>query len=421
MTNNEAWRYLFAALGIDEQLAANGRFDLSADRIKELTGKEPRTMSKWDTRDSRPEVLKRAEVTILPTSRHGYILLRGDGYCTLPPTGPARYHSPRELAPYTTLPWREELTKESAAIDVAAISHLLHNFTGDRALALTIRGRSGTPAFAFNFEGSSGRTHQLLIDRAQVEVDAGFEGDSIWLVEAKLGEPADFLIRQLYYPWRQWRELSGKEVVPLFLSYVNRTFGLFRYAFADPGHYHSIQLREHGWFTLDYPSEVRPLDELFDGTRPVTRPAGEIPFPQADTLGTVITTVELFAHDASRTVDIAQTMGFDDRQGAYYAAAARWLGFVDRQLRVTEEGMRFVRATRWQRFAILFKALAATPVFHRAVRAKLEGRPLDEDSVTVLIETGGYATKTTARRRSKTVESWLEWLWREHANLREAL
>jgi hypothetical protein len=418
MNYNDAWKKLFADLHIAARLDADGRFDLAAEKIKTLTGKEPRNMSKWDTRDARPDVLQKAGVTILPTSRHGYTLVRGDGYCALPLAGPARYHSPAKLQPYTTLPWQEELTRESAAIDVAAISLMLQKFTGDHELALTIRGRSGTPAFAFRFRGQD-RVHRLAIDRAQVEVDAGFEGDKIWLLEAKLGEPADFLVRQLYYPWRLWREITEKEVVPVFLSYVNKTFGLFRYSFDDPEDYHSVQLREHGWFTLDEPSAVRPLGELFAETGPVQRPPGPIPFPQADTLGTVITTVELFAHEAARTTDIAMAMNFDDRQGIYYAAAARWLGFVEgvRRLRVTREGERFVRASRWERFELVFRAVAATPVFREAIRAKLEGHPLTEGEITEMIERPGYATKTTAKRRSKTVASWLEWLWREHANL----
>lgn len=420
MTNNEAWKKLFAELHILAHLDADGRFELAAHQIKALTGKEPRNMSKWDSRDARPDVLKKADVTILPTSRHGYTLVRGDGYCSIPPAGPARYHSPARLQSYTTLPWKEELTKESAAIDVAAISQMLQKFTGDPELALTIRGRSGTPAFAFRFHGKD-RVHRLEIDRAQIEVDAGFEGGKIWLLEAKLGEPADFLVRQLYYPWRLWRDITKKEVVPVFLSYVNKTFGLFRYAFDEADDYHSVRLCEHGWFTLDEPSQVRSMADLYLEAKPVARLPGDIPFPQADTLGTVITAVELFAHEATRAADIAAVMSFDERQGIYYSAAARWLGYVDRALDLMPEGERFVHASRWERFELLFRAVAATPVFREAIRAKLDDRPLAEDEITELIERGGYATRSTARRRSKTVASWLDWLWREHANLTSSM
>ena len=420
MTNNDAWKKLFADLRIVARLDVDGRFDLEAAEIKALTGKEPRNMSKWDTRDSRPDVLKKADITILPTSRHGYTLVRGDGYLSIPAAGPARYHSPARLQTFTTLPWKEELTKESAAIDVAAISLMLQKFTGDHELALTIRGRSGTPAFAFRFRGRHDRVHRLEIDRAQIEVDAGFEGEKIWLLEAKLGEPADFLVRQLYYPWRLWRESTKKEVVPLFLSYVNKTFGLFRYTFDDVEDYHSVRLCEHAWFTLDEPSAVRSPPDLIADAAPVRRPPGrgQIPFPQADTLGTVITTVELFAHEASKATDIAAAMNFNERQGGYYSAAARWLGFIDHESHVTALGAQFVHASRWERFGLLFRAVAATPVFREVIQARLEGRECSEAWIADMIHRARYTNETTARRRTKTVVSWRDWLWREYANLR---
>lgn len=38
----------------------------------------------------------------------------------------------------------------------------------------------------------------------QIEVDLGCEGrNDIVLIEAKVGQPADFIIRQLFYPYRK--------------------------------------------------------------------------------------------------------------------------------------------------------------------------------------------------------------------------
>lgn len=416
MNMNQAWEKLFADLNIREKLESSGRFDLKADQIKTITGKEPRNMSKWDSRDARPEVLRRAAVTILPTSRQGYALLKGDGYSDLPLSEPAIHHPPQNLEKFTTLPWREELTKESVAIDVAVISLMMEKFTGETDLALTIRGRSGTSEFGFDFQGA-GRTHRLTVDRAQIEVDAGFEGEQVWLIEAKIGEPEDFLVRQLYYPWRLWRTLTRKPVVPLFLTYTNKTFGLLRYEFTAPENYHSLVLREKRWFTLDAPEGVDSLENLFESVRPVT-PAK--PFPQADTLGTVIAAVELYAGEFSAASDLAERLGFDERQGQYYTTAALWLSLVERaagKISLSPRGKEFVAATRWARFKILFQAVAATPVFRECILRNLEKNPMPADEIADLILAKGFANKTTAGRRAQTVISWLDWLWREHANL----
>jgi hypothetical protein len=40
------------------------------------------------------------------------------------------------------------------------------------------------------------------------------------------------------------------------------------------------------------------------------------------------------------------------------------------------------------------------------------------EEIVELILAKGYANKTTAGRRAQTVVAWLDWLWREHANLK---
>ena len=421
LTMNQAWKILFDKLDITERLDCDGEFSLTADKIKKLTGKEPRVMSKWDSRDARPEVLRDAGVTVLPTSRQGYVLLKGDGYFGLPAGGPSTYHSPERLEPYTTLPWRGKLTKEPLAIDVALASSMLRTFTGEKQLALTIRGRSGTPQFAFQFDGVL-KPHRVTVDRAQVEIDAGFEGDRVWLVEAKIGEPEDFLVRQLFYPWRLWKALTTKEVIPVFLTYSNRSFGFFRYRFLDENRYHSIELVEKRWYTLDAPAGVPPLDELYRQTHPVKPPTDV--FPQADTLGTVIAAVEHYADEATTAAEVSKRLGFDPRQGAYYTAAAEWLGLArrhDGRVTLTQRGAAYVRSARGQRFKVLFQAIVTTPVFREAIAARLANHEMPEDEIADRIRAGGYAYGTTPARRAKTVVAWLNWLWREHANLsREA-
>jgi hypothetical protein len=417
MSYNQAWKLLFEKLHIQKHLDETGEFSLSAKQINSLSGVQARNMTKWDSRDARPEILKDAKVTILSTSRTGYVLLKGDGYSNLPASEPSIYHSPKKLEPYTTLPWREELTKESLAIDIAAISSMLKTFTQEDSLALTIRGRGGSSKFNFNFQ-SLVKQHRVTVDRAQTEVDSGYEGDRVWLIEAKIDEPEDFLVRQLYYPWRLWKTLTPKEVVPLFLTYSNRSFGFFKYRFLDEDNYQSISLVEKRWFSFDAPQPIPSLEEFFQQTRAIT-PASDV-FPQADKLTTVISSAELYFNEISSAAELAERRGFDERQGQYYTTALLWIGFIDRaqgKVRLTQRGAEFVRADRVERFKILFQAIAATPVFRECIRRNLEGKPMSAGEIAELILAKNFANKTTSGRRAQTVIAWINWLWREHANL----
>lgn len=417
MSYNQAWKLLFEKLQIQKHLDEAGEFALTAKQINTLTGVQARNMTKWDSRDARPEVLKNANVTILSTSRSGYVLLKGDGYFDLPNIEPSVYHSPKKLESYTTLPWRDKLTKESLAIDIASVSSMLETFTQEDSLALTIRGRGGSSVFDFNFKGLL-KQHRVSVDRSQIEVDSGYEGDRVWLLEAKIGEPEDFLVRQLYYPWRLWKTLTKKEVVPVFLTYSNRSFGFFKYRFENEDDYQSIKLIERRWFTFDAPQAMPSMAELFEQTR-ASVPATNV-FPQADTLPTIITSVELFAGEINSATELAEHWNFDERQGQYYTTAVLWLGLIERdpgKISVTKLGLEFVRADRARRFKILFQAVAATPVFREFIRRKLDGKTFSLEEIVEEILVKGYATGSTPRRRAQTVIAWLNWLWREHANL----
>ncbi len=131
---------------------------------------------------------------------------------------------------------------EMQYVDFAYANSLIRTFINDRTLVLTIRGRKYTPEFDFNV----GR-HNLKIKSVQTEVDAGYEGaSSIVLIEAKNSNTQNTIIRQLFYPYRQWRTFTKKPVLTLFFEkrVINNEniFHLWLYEFSNPYDYNSIQL-----------------------------------------------------------------------------------------------------------------------------------------------------------------------------------
>ena len=50
------------------------------------------------------------------------------------------------------------------------------------------------------------------------------------LIEAKSSLSTDFLVRQLYYPFRLWTNKITKPIRPVFLLYSNGTYYFFEYA-----------------------------------------------------------------------------------------------------------------------------------------------------------------------------------------------
>lgn len=78
---------------------------------------------------------------------------------------------------------------------------------------------------------------------SQVEIDGGFEGKyALALLEAKNSISEDFLIRQLYYPFRLWNKKVSKEVKPIFMTYSNDVFSFYEYKFTNEFEYNSLRL-----------------------------------------------------------------------------------------------------------------------------------------------------------------------------------
>lgn len=128
---------------------------------------------------------------------------------------------------------------EMQHIDFAYASSLIRTFMGDATLVLTIRGRKYTPKFEFNV-GSQ----RLEVSSVQTEVDAGYEGkNKIVLVEAKNSSTNNTIIRQLYYPFRQWQHYTDKKVFTLFFEKSKgNVYSIWQFEFKNKNNYNSIAL-----------------------------------------------------------------------------------------------------------------------------------------------------------------------------------
>ena len=80
-----------------------------------------------------------------------------------------------------------------------------------------------------------------------VNTKDGYEGEnSIVLIEAKNSNTHNTIIRQLYYPYRQWSIETGKPVHTVFFEKrrigKENIFYLWLYEFSDYNNYNSVRL-----------------------------------------------------------------------------------------------------------------------------------------------------------------------------------
>lgn len=245
MASNKSWSKIFKDYRIAQHDFSEDPFLLSAEKIKrscqsftKTVEKEVRILCKQDTRDSRPDIFKENNLFLLPVKNGLYNIIKGEGYVDIP-----RIKQSMEIY-YSKLDFQLDSSivgdSEMQHLDFAYASSLIRTFMNDDSLVLTIRGRKYTPQFSF-FVGKQ----KIKVEGVQTEVDAGYEGrEQIVLIEAKRPRQKNTIVRQLYYPFRQWQSYTEKEVLTLFFErdVQEKSYSIWNFKFKDVSDYNSIEL-----------------------------------------------------------------------------------------------------------------------------------------------------------------------------------
>lgn len=253
MANSTSWKKIFDDYKILKHDFSKSPFPISATQIKracqkfEETGeKEVRILCKQDSRESRPDIFKKSDLFLLPVKNGYYNIIKGEGYVDIP-------EIKKEIVVYSSkLDFQLDTAKignsEMQHLDYAYAASLIRTFTEDLSLVLTIRGRKYTPNFNFNVG------KQIInVASVQTEVDAGYEGkNQVVLIEAKNFGAKNVIIRQLFYPFRQWQEQTKKKVITLFFDKESGkdVYSIWKFEFSDPSDYNSIKLVKSGKFRI---------------------------------------------------------------------------------------------------------------------------------------------------------------------------
>lgn len=408
--NDEAWERYLTATGTE----LDGRsYPVAADDLKRITGREPRLLAKFDQPDELPRCLAVAGYALVPVRNGEYLLCRDDIFCELPACARAEPVDSR-------LPFALETAcrgqGEAQYIDHAFNAGLIEQFAGVSPLYLTIRGRERTGSFRYRFGGG-----EVVVDGVQIEVDAGYEGArDLLLIEAKIGRPRYLNVRQLYYPWRHFRQLAPhKTIRPIVLIYDIATtrYELHEVTFATTEDPTTWLHRQSRAFRLFGPEQQR-LADLFNPTAQTRTPL----VPQADDLTRITRLLEL-SEDGLDKWELAAALGVAERQVRYYREAAEYLGLVEpSEYRASAAGRQLLRAGPQPRRRWLASAVVNSWIIADLVR---RAAPIDDAAIRDVIlsapgqDGGPRYNPTTAARRAKTIAAWLRWLAEEVGCFRE--
>ena len=414
--NDTAWEKLFDKYQILDRVDRDGQFQISASQIKEF--REPRLMTKFDHRVNLPAIFRKHNLAILPVTRGDYVISSFSAYQDFeaPEAEVQRISIPAHLQ--SLMP--KFLVSEAIALNCANACGILSDFLEDEALVPTVSGRMSSGGFAFRIDTALG-PKTVSVDHAQIEIDAAYEGmRCLSLFEAKRDLSDDFLIRQLYYPFRVWSGRVTKPVKTVFLIFSNGVFYLYQYQFEEPGYYNSLRLVKQKNYVIATQITRSDIERLLRTVPQVPEP--EVSFPQANSMSRIVNLMELLYERPMTRQEITSEYAFDERQTNYYTDAGRYLELIDKGrdetggilFRLSPQGRRMMGLEYRERQLAIAAQILKHRVFHQTLKLHLESGEMPDTQQVVRIMKQSHLyhveAESTYVRRSSTVTGWINWI-----------
>ena len=377
-------------------------------------------MAKYDHTVNLPPLFSDNHLAILPVTRGDYVISHFDAYHAFEAhDNPVKRVSlPDNIQSLDST----NIQSEAIALNCAIASGIVADFLQEEALVATVSGRMGSGAFHFSINHViTNEPMRMDVRNSQIEIDAAYEGvNSLALFEAKRDLSSDFLVRQLYYPYRVWQSRVTKTVRPVFLIYSNGIYHLYEYGFTKVDDYNSLALVDQKNYSVeDTGIDLNDILHVLHTAPRKEEP--EVPFPQADDFTRVINICELLNEQELSRNDVTEQYAFDARQTNYYTDAARYLGLLERYhdasaatYRLTILGKRTLLMGYKQRQLtfcnLILSHRAYSETFHEYMQTGV--MPTTETIVQIMKNSNLYnvGSDSTFNRRASTIKGWLNWI-----------
>ncbi len=413
--NEEAWEQIFSDYHVLEEINKQGFFKITSEEINKY--RQARLMTKFDNSEAIPTILSRNNLSILPISGNSYMISTFKTYHKLEQASEniIRVDFPEYIESIDY----NKITSEALALNCTYITKILEDFLEEENLVPTVNGKMGSGDFIFQIGNLKNNENiSVEVKNSRIEIDGGYEGmNSLAIIEAKNKISSDFLVRQLYYPYRLWKDKVSKKVRPIFIVYSNSVFTLYEYRFNDDNNYSSIELVKCQEYSIDDTKiTFDTIKDIYDNIHEfVDEP--KVPFPQADNFNRVINICELVRDNEINKENVRDNYEFVKRQADYYTNAAIYLGFIKRKgdfFELTSAGKEIFDMNYKKRQIEFIRSILSHKVFYEVIKIYFEQSevPSNKTVVDCMKKCNLYhvGSDETFHRRASTIKSWINWI-----------
>ncbi|HJJ98604.1 MAG TPA: hypothetical protein O0X23_00080 [Methanocorpusculum sp.] len=413
---DKCWNKLFERHNILEAVNKAGQYVISADQIREVA--EPRLVTKFDHTENLPDIFVKNHLSILPITRGEYLISHIKTHHSFESFEESESADTFRFPEYIQSIDPSTISSESIALNCAFISGILKDFVDDDQMMPTVQGRMSSGRFSFEIATYSNGAVAVEVSNAQVEIDGAYEGIKyLTLVEAKCEISKDFIVRQIYYPYRLWKSKVPKDIKIVYLIYSNSIFNLYQYKFDNPDCYNSLRLEKQNRYSIeDTNITIDDIQNVLNSVQTGLE-TKTVPFPQADNFKRIINLCELLMEKDMNKDDITEQYAFTPRQTDYYTNAGIYLGLIKKErtngvtFRLTENGEQILKLPYKQRQLEFVKCIITHNVFLETLRLFLNTHevPRTNDIIKIMKNNVRLGSETYTRR-SSTVGSWVNWI-----------
>lgn len=446
---NQFWDTLLNDHRVQHQLDSVGYFLLSTQKkdngfqisdFARIAGSkgEARLLTKFDHQSDLPQVLKTKELSVISVSNTDYIISHVNPFFTLETkVQPPKYVDPKLNRLIDPL----NFSTEKDGITVAFNSGIFTDFLGEE-VELSINGRFGYDKHGH--DKTRGKYYSkyfpnvpLTIGNTQIEVDASFENDHfVALVEANDANkiaPTSFNLRQLYYPLREFRLRdnllkfsTSRSIRPIYMNTHNHFLTLFELESTNELEIESFKLIRQVDYKFKDPNFESKLYQSYDSSSQIEPRDGQekpIVFPQADKVISLLLPLLSKFENPQSTKNVADLLGYEYRQGQYYANALAYIGLVDVSKRFGQNI--YILSTLGKKYVLdrddfaVASHLVTLPVFREMIKQVLENHSLpdlDRIKEEIKLKENNNLNATTIHRRAQTVKAILSWVLNQFLN-----
>lgn len=387
---------------------------------KAMGGPDFRNLSKFDKFEDLPDVFMEKRINILPISRRNYVIGPVQEYSDLKGDSPykkASYRIPNLL----TLQGETANWNENSWISAGLATHALEQAFEDEDLVRTLTGRMGGGNWQFNIQSTDkSKKFAIQLQNPQIEIDSVLETQkAIYILEAKRVKESNFLIRQLYFPYRKILEdltINKKPIIPIFYEINSETqyVKVRMYEFTDSNVYNSIREFKRFEFQLLDNLDVTTLSEMIAYARSVkTKPSQSKLFPQANDVEKIMTMLEILKEHPSDKLEITQKFLFDPRQADYYANILVYFGLAEKdagKFLLTKLGVELSQKKVNERNVAFAQIILLDRIFNDLFLNSVQGT-LDKNDVVMAMTNENLQLKdSTKYRRASSVLNLINWI-----------